>query len=107
MKLPAIRIAVIQFPGSNCETETARAAERAGMRAEIFRWNRKPEELDKFHGFVSCGRFSYQDQVRAGAVAATEPVMKKITKAGSGLTFLTFCYFLDRVLPPLSRGVEF
>lgn len=80
MKQPAIRIAVIQFPGSNCEMETARAVEFAGMRAEVFRWNRNPKELEKFHGFVLGGGFSYQDRVRAGAVAAKEPVMQKISE---------------------------
>ncbi|MBM3477527.1 MAG: phosphoribosylformylglycinamidine synthase subunit PurQ, partial [Armatimonadetes bacterium] len=34
------RVALIQFPGSNCEWETKRAAEAAGLACDVFRWNR-------------------------------------------------------------------
>lgn len=68
-------IAVIQFPGSNCEHETANAVKRAGMDPRIFRWNKPPEELKEFDGFVIPGGFSYQDRVRAGAVAAKKNIM--------------------------------
>ncbi|HPQ41012.1 MAG TPA: phosphoribosylformylglycinamidine synthase subunit PurQ, partial [bacterium] len=36
-----IRIAVLQFPGTNCEFETAAVVRAAGMDAEVFRWNRE------------------------------------------------------------------
>ena len=39
------RVALIQFPGSNCEWETKAAAEAAGITCDIFRWNRDPELL--------------------------------------------------------------
>lgn len=69
---------MIQFPGSNCEFETKVALKACGCEAEIFRWNRDKEELGKFAGYVIGGGFSYQDRIRAGAVAAKLDVMEKI-----------------------------
>ena len=33
------KLAVIQFPGSNCEYETARSAKAKGFETDIIRWN--------------------------------------------------------------------
>jgi phosphoribosylformylglycinamidine synthase len=86
------KVAVIQFPGSNCEYETARAASFAGMDAEIFRWNRDPEELEAYDGYILSGGFSYQDRIRAGAIAAKEPIMRKIAEeAEKGKPVLGIC----------------
>lgn len=38
-----MQIAVIQFPGSNCERETALAIRRAGMMPIDFLWNESAE----------------------------------------------------------------
>jgi phosphoribosylformylglycinamidine synthase len=65
---------VIQFPGVNCEYETARALEKAGLDAAIVRWNAPAGLLADYDGFILPGGFSYQDRVRAGAVAASEDV---------------------------------
>jgi phosphoribosylformylglycinamidine synthase I len=85
-------ICVVQFPGVNCEYETARAAERAGMRAEVLRWNRPLKEFECFDGFILPGGFSYQDRVRAGAIAATDEVMGVIAdQAAAGKPVLGIC----------------
>lgn len=85
-------ICIVQFPGVNCEYETALAAEKAGMGAVIMRWNEPPEEFEKFDGFVLPGGFSYQDRVRAGAVAATDEVSLVITEqAALGKPVLGIC----------------
>jgi len=73
-----MKIAVIQFPGTNCEHETLVAVKTVGMDGEIFRWNRSAGELSGFDGFVIPGGFSYQDRVRAGAIASKEPVMQAL-----------------------------
>lgn len=78
MTPPVPRIALIQFPGSNCEWETKRAAEAAGMSCDVFRWNRDPELLAQFDGYIIGGGFSYQDRVRSGAIAAKEPIVKRV-----------------------------
>ncbi len=72
------KVAIIQFPGSNCEFETQVALQASGCEAEIFRWNRNKEELGKFAGYVIGGGFSYQDRIRAGAIAAKMDVMEKV-----------------------------
>jgi len=72
------RVALIQFPGSNCEWETKRAAEAAGMVCDVFRWNRDPDLLSEYEGYIIGGGFSYQDRVRSGAIAAKEPIVKRV-----------------------------
>ncbi len=72
------RIALIQFPGSNCEWETKRAAEAAGMICDIFRWNRDPDLLGEYDGYIIGGGFSYQDRVRAGVIATKEPIVERL-----------------------------
>jgi len=87
-----MRVAVIQYPGSNCEYETYWALKFAGLDAEIFRWNKDPEELKKFSAYVLSGGFSYQDRVRAGAIAAKKPIMKVIMEeAEKGKPVLGIC----------------
>jgi phosphoribosylformylglycinamidine synthase I len=70
------RICIVQFPGVNCEYETVMAVRACGMDASIVRWNRPSSELEDFEGFILPGGFSYQDRVRAGAVAANEDVVE-------------------------------
>lgn len=70
------RVALIQFPGSNCEAETKRAAEAAGMVCDLFRWNRDPALLREYDGYIIGGGFSYQDRVRAGVIATKEPIVE-------------------------------
>lgn len=72
------RVALVQFPGSNCEWETQRAAQAAGLSCDVFRWNRDPELLSEYAGYIIGGGFSYQDRVRSGAIAAKEPIVKKV-----------------------------
>jgi phosphoribosylformylglycinamidine synthase I len=70
-----ITIAVIQFPGSNCERETIQAVQRSGMQAEAFLWNQSPDTLKKYHGYIIVGGFSYEDRARAGIIAALDPII--------------------------------
>jgi phosphoribosylformylglycinamidine synthase len=82
----------MQFPGVNCEYETAMALERTGSYADIVRWNDTSIRLSDFDGFVLPGGFSYQDRVRAGAVAAAEDIVGElIDQAGSGKPVLGIC----------------
>ncbi|MBD3179834.1 MAG: phosphoribosylformylglycinamidine synthase, partial [Candidatus Latescibacteria bacterium] len=78
------KVAVIQFPGVNCEKETAAAVREAGIRAEIFRWNMEPGLLDSTRAVIIPGGFSYQDRLRAGAVAAKDRIMDKMSELASG-----------------------
>jgi phosphoribosylformylglycinamidine synthase len=86
------RVAIIQFPGVNCEYETQRALTVSGFDAEIFRWNLQVSRLSQFDAFVLPGGFSYQDRIRAGAIAAKDAVMEEISRlAEKGKPVLGIC----------------
>ncbi len=86
------RVAVLQFPGVNCEAETLRALGRVGLEAELFRWTRPAAELARFQAFVLPGGFSWQDRVRAGALAAKDPMVDVLAEcAERGSPVLGIC----------------
>ena len=86
------RVAVIQFPGVNCEAESVRALERVGLGAEVFGWKRPPGDLREFDAYLLPGGFSYQDRVRAGALAAKDPLVEALaTEAERGKPVLGIC----------------
>jgi len=87
-----MKIAVIQFPGTNCEHECLVSVRAVGMEGELFRWNRPAEELSSFDGYIIPGGWSYADRVRAGAIASKEPVMDTIREeAASGKPIIGIC----------------
>lgn len=89
MKTP--KIAVIHFPGSNCELEALRACRRVGMESQFVRWN-EDADLKKFDGFILPGGFSYEDRGRSGIVASKDPVIKKIEReAKKGKPIIGIC----------------
>lgn len=71
------RVAVIVFPGSNCDADTLDAARAAGTDA-YYVWHR---ETDLKHAEVVIlpGGFSYGDYLRSGAIARFSPVMDAVT----------------------------
>jgi len=71
------KIAVILFPGTNCENETARVIESVGMKADIIRWN-LAKKLHEYDGYVIPGGWSYEDRIRAGVISSKDPLMKII-----------------------------
>ncbi len=86
-------IAVIQFPGSNCEYETSRVLVESGFESKVFRWNQHFELQNASpDGFILPGGFSFQDRVRAGAVGAKERIMDYIFDcASAGKPVLGIC----------------
>ncbi len=87
-----VRIAVIQFPGTNCEYETQRALISAEASADIVSWQLSSEELVRYDGVVIAGGFSFQDRVRAGAIAAQLPIMQGVREmAAAGKPVLGIC----------------
>ncbi|MCD4776648.1 MAG: phosphoribosylformylglycinamidine synthase I [Candidatus Aegiribacteria sp.] len=86
-------VAVIQFPGSNCEYETSRVINSSGMASNIYRWNQWQELKDsRPDAYVLPGGFSFQDRVRAGAVAAKEKIMDLVfSEAADGKPVLGIC----------------
>jgi len=87
-----VRIAIIQFPGSNCERETMLAVKRVGMEPIPFLWNEAREKLHTLDGFIIVGGFSYEDRSRAGIIAALDPVMQEIkAQSEQGKPILGIC----------------
>lgn len=86
------RACVLQFPGVNCEYESARALEDAGATAEILRWNEDANLLANFDLFLIPGGFSYQDRIRAGVVASKEKILGALAEeAAKGKPILGIC----------------
>ena len=86
------RIAVIEFPGTNCERETARAIQRADMEPIRFKWNDDPALLASCDGYVIGGGFSYEDRSRSGIIAALDPIMRRLrTEDKKGKPILGIC----------------
>lgn len=87
-----MKIAIIQFPGSNCERETSRAIKRAGMEPVEVLWNVDVSELSQYSGFVIVGGFSYEDRSRAGIIAALDPIMDVLAEHSAlGKPILGIC----------------
>ena len=77
-----MRIAVVRFPGSNCDADALNAAALAGHQA-YFVWHRSAD-LGGADVVVLPGGFSYGDYLRCGAIARFAPVMESIVKAAAG-----------------------
>ena len=75
IKMPRTpNIAVIYFPGNNCEEETLRAVLASGMDGKIVRWNQR-KDVDRYDGFVIPGGWGYEDRIRAGVIMAKDPIL--------------------------------
>jgi phosphoribosylformylglycinamidine synthase len=74
----APRIAVVQFPGTNCERETARSLSACFDGAVDVIWHADTFPLDRYAAVVLPGGFAYGDHLRAGAIARFSPVMQGI-----------------------------
>ena len=85
-----MRVAVVRFPGSNCEPEALRAVERAGGEA-VYAWSRDTT-LQGADAVLLPGGFSYGDYLRSGAIARFSPIMEAIRRhAAEGGPVLGIC----------------
>jgi phosphoribosylformylglycinamidine synthase I len=88
----APRVAVVRLPGMNCEDETVRALAHAGLGAALVGWDAPPGDLVGYDAYVLPGGFSYQDRVRAGAIAAKDPRIEVLAAAAdAGRPVLGIC----------------
>ncbi|TKX29344.1 phosphoribosylformylglycinamidine synthase I [Campylobacter sp. MIT 12-5580] len=70
-----MKVAILQFPGTNCEHDTAYAFEKIGAKTQII-WHEKTDfEADLI---VLAGGFSYGDYLRSGAIAKFSPAIKTL-----------------------------
>jgi phosphoribosylformylglycinamidine synthase len=80
-----VRIGVVVFPGSNCDTDTLRGFALAGAET-VPLWHESPD-LAGSSAIVLPGGFAYGDYLRAGVIARFSPVMRSVAAfaAGGGL----------------------
>ena len=76
------RVAVVRFPGSNCDFDTLRAVERSGAEG-FFVWHREVS-LRGADAVILPGGFSYGDYLRSGAIARFSPVMQAVKQHAAG-----------------------
>ena len=86
-----MKVAVLRFPGTNCEFDTQYAFEKLGHTTQLV-WHEDevlPEDIDLV---VVPGGFSYGDYLRSGSIARFAPVMKAVTEyANNGGKVLGIC----------------
>ncbi|AZQ15873.1 phosphoribosylformylglycinamidine synthase I [Halorubrum sp. PV6] len=83
-------VAVVQFGGSNCDRDAVRALDHLGVDAErVWHEDGLPDDAD---GIVLPGGFSYGDYLRAGAMAARDPILQAVRDAAAeGVPVLGVC----------------
>lgn len=85
------RVAVIQFPGSNCDLDALEIL-RENMKVPTDLVWHKHLQQDDYDAYILPGGFSYGDYLRAGAIAATSPSLKIIKQAAEkGKSVLGIC----------------
>jgi phosphoribosylformylglycinamidine synthase I len=84
------RVAVVTFPGSNCDRDALAAVEVVGGEAVPI-WHAS-RDLSGCRAVILPGGFSYGDYLRAGAMAAHSPVMAAVRRhAEEGKPVLGIC----------------
>lgn len=86
-----MKVAVLRFPGTNCEFDTEYAFKKLGHDVAIVWHNDKvlPDNIDLV---VVPGGFSYGDYLRSGSIARFAPIMKAVSEyANMGGKVLGIC----------------
>ena len=83
-------VAVVVFPGTNCEHDIVHALHLAGADAELV-WHTETD-LTGASGIVLPGGFAHGDYLRTGAIARFSPVMDHVGQlASNGLPTIGIC----------------
>ena len=84
------RVAVVTFPGSNCDADARHAVTLHGMQA-VSTWH-KDASLPAVDAVILPGGFAYGDYLRCGAIARFSPVMQDVVRfAAKGGPVLGIC----------------
>ncbi|MEI7654801.1 MAG: phosphoribosylformylglycinamidine synthase subunit PurQ [Actinomycetota bacterium] len=83
-------VAVVVFPGSNCEYDAAHAVSALGGTSD-FVWH-TGTDLSGYDAIVLPGGFAHGDYLRPGAIARFSPVMEEVgQRAEAGVPVLGIC----------------
>ena len=86
-----MKVAVLRFPGTNCEFDTQYAFEKLGHETELI-WHEDTKIPKGIDLVVVPGGFSYGDYLRSGSIARFAPVMKAVKEyADNGGKVLGIC----------------
>ena len=77
------KVAVIQYPGSNCDLDALEILRDVVKTRTSLVWH-KDLQRDDYDAYVLPGGFSYGDYLRAGAIAATSPSLRIVREAAEG-----------------------
>lgn len=83
-------VAVVVYPGTNCEHDAVHALRALGADAELV-WHRDTD-LSGADGVVLPGGFAHGDYLRTGAIARFSPIMAEVERlARAGAPVLGIC----------------
>lgn len=86
-----MRLGVVIFPGSNCDRDCVHVLRQVLGREVVELWH-GDLTIDEVDAVILPGGFAYGDYLRAGAVAATSPIMPAVRAfATSGGPVLGIC----------------
>jgi len=84
-------VAILQFPGTNCDLDTKYAFEKLGCSTSVI-WHKETTLPENTDIVVVPGGFSYGDYLRSGAIAQFSPVMQSVIDyANNGGKVLGIC----------------
>jgi phosphoribosylformylglycinamidine synthase len=85
-----VKVAVVVFPGVNCEHDVVHAIQALGGEADLV-WHRDTD-LSGFDGAILPGGFAHGDALRTGAIARFSPAMREVARLASvGAPVLGIC----------------
>ena len=76
-------VAILRFPGTNCEFDTQYAFEKLGFKTDII-WHNDTSLPTDTQLVVVAGGFSYGDYLRSGSIARFSPIMKEVIAYAEG-----------------------
>lgn len=86
-----MRVAVIEFPGSNCDRDTVHVLKESLRIDANLVWHNDFKD-GSYDAVILPGGFSFGDHLRAGIIAAHSPAMKAVIQmAGDGKPVLGIC----------------
>jgi phosphoribosylformylglycinamidine synthase I len=88
-----MKVAVIRFPGSNCDLDMIAALKTIRGIEPVLVWH-EDESLGRgdYGALILPGGFSFADRLRAGAIAANSPAMSRVKRmAERGVPVLGVC----------------